>query len=138
LNFTNIHGAISRPLVVFAAGWRDRRWLRTTLIGLVNTGLGQVRTGCLQGEIIALAAETADYALRDVGKVGMVPEWLPRMYVGQVDFDKGNGNRQQGIAQGNRGVGEGCRIDDDESDLLLAGQMNPVDQFVFGIALQRE
>ncbi len=62
-------------------------------------------------------------------------EGLPGMNIWQVHLDKGDGHTQQGIADGDTGVGEGGRVDDDKIH-LAHGLMNAADQLVFGVGLQ--
>ena len=52
-----------------------------------------------------------------------------------MNLDKGDGHAQQGIAQGDAGVGEGGRVDDDKIH-LAHGLMDAADQLMFGIGLQ--
>ncbi|MNF71030.1 hypothetical protein D3C84_529680 [compost metagenome] len=52
-----------------------------------------------------------------------------------MNLDKGDGHAQQGIAQGDTGVGEGGRVDDDKIH-LAHGLMDAADQLMFGIGLQ--
>ena len=44
-----------------------------------------------------------------------------------MHFDKGDGNRRQGIPQGHAGVGISGRVDDDEFDLFGSSGLNPGD-----------
>jgi len=53
-----------------------------------------------------------------------------------MDFDEGNVNGRQRVTQGHAGVRVAAGIDDDETDSLLAGGLNAVDQFAFVIALE--
>ena len=76
------------------------------------------RQGGAQREFIALGTQPADHAHRDVGEIGVGAEGLAGMDVGQVHLDEGDGHRQQGIAQGDAGMGEGRRVDEDEADAL--------------------
>lgn len=89
-----------------------------------------------QREPVALAAQAGNDARRNVGKIRMPTEPFSCMYVGQMDFNEGNGDGSQGIAQGHAGVRVAAGIDDDEADPLLAGGLNTVDQFAFVIALK--
>ncbi len=56
--------------------------------------------------------------------------------VGKVYFYEWNVDPQQCIPQGDAGVGERRRVDDDESGAVLGGGMNAFDQLVFAVALQ--
>ncbi len=56
------------------------------------------------------------------------------MDVGQVNLDKGMATQQR-IADGDAGVGEGGRVDDDEIH-LTHGLVDAADQLMFGIGLQ--
>ncbi|KAG0939376.1 hypothetical protein G6F31_015314 [Rhizopus arrhizus] len=58
------------------------------------------------------------------------------MRVGQVDLDERHGHRRQRIAQGDRGVGEGGRVDQDESGSVVARGLHAVHQYMLGIGLK--
>ncbi len=57
------------------------------------------------------------------------------MHIGQVYFDKRYGNTQQGIPQGNAGMGISAGIDQDEIDLFIHCLMDTVYQCAFRIVL---
>src|SRR5688572_23772591 len=69
-------------------------------------------------------------------KIRVLAEGFPRVHVGQVHLDEGHADRQQGVAKRNAGVGEGARIEDHEVDGRGRNRLDPVDQFVLGIALE--
>ncbi|MNG17322.1 hypothetical protein D3C84_1013010 [compost metagenome] len=52
-----------------------------------------------------------------------------------MHLDEGNGDTQQGVAQGDAGMGEGGRVDDDKIH-LAHGLVDAADQFMFGVGLQ--
>ncbi len=54
----------------------------------------------------------------------MFAEILAGVDVGEVDFDEGDLYCQQGIAQGDAGVGEGGGVEDDEVDVFVGSRMN--------------
>ena len=49
--------------------------------------------------------EAGNRADREIADVGVMPEGFPSVDIGEVDFDKGDGNSGQGIAHGDAGVG---------------------------------
>jgi hypothetical protein len=65
----------------------------------------------------------------------MPAEFLARMHVGQVHLDERNPAGGHGVPQGDAGMGEGRRIEQDEFNFLLHGLVYPLHQFVFRIAL---
>ncbi|MCY1181937.1 hypothetical protein D9M73_224720 [compost metagenome] len=66
----------------------------------------------------------------------MVAEGLAGVHVGQVDFDHRQFAGDQGVADGDRGVGPRGRIDDDPG-AATAGGVNPVEQFAFMVGLAK-
>lgn len=65
----------------------------------------------------------------------MAAEGLAGVHVGEVDFDKGFAGGSERIAQGDAGVGVGCRVDDDEGGMVGHGRLGTLKQHGFGIAL---
>jgi len=57
------------------------------------------------------------------------------MGVAEVQFHEGQGDRQQGITQGDRRVGVGAGIDQD-AGALTSGLLDPVHQFALMVALK--
>ena len=68
----------------------------------------------------------------------MMPKGFTCEDVAQVHFDEGHGYGEQGIAQGDAGVREGSRIDDDEADMIAFRRLYLGDQFVLRVALRRD
>ena len=64
----------------------------------------------------------------------MAAEGLTLVDVGNVDLDDRAGERGEGVENGDRGVAEAGRVDDDRRR-ALARLVNPVDELVFAIAL---
>src|SRR5512145_899532 len=89
-----------------------------------------------EGQQVALMTEPADYAESRVRVIGMLPERLPRVNIGQMLFDARNRHRRQRITQGDTGMGIGSRVDDDGAHALLPSGMNALDQRPFMIALK--
>jgi hypothetical protein len=89
-----------------------------------------------QRQPIAVAAEAADHADRDVRQVRVVPERLARVHVGQVHFDEGDRHRGQRVAQGNAGMGERAGVEQDQRGLVVAGLLDAADQLVLGVGLE--
>src|SRR5229473_6442336 len=67
----------------------------------------------------------------------MVPERLACIDIGEVNFDKGNPARCQGVAQGDAAMGKGSRVQKDKGDFFFYGLMYPLHQRMFGIALKK-
>ena len=66
-----------------------------------------------------------------------MPKLFATMDVGQVNLDKGDRDRGEGIAQCDTGVCQGARVDDQEMGSIGAGSVNAVDQRAFVIALEK-
>jgi len=92
--------------------------------------------GCLQGEFVPISAETEQAAFRDVTEITIVPKLFPGERIAQVNLDKRNLNSEQGVTQRDAGVREPTRVQDDEFDPVNLGFLNPVNEFMFGIALK--
>jgi hypothetical protein len=92
--------------------------------------------GGLQGEFIPIPPKTEQAAARDVTEIALVPEILSGKSIAQVNFDEGNLNRQKSISQGDAGMRVATGIQDDEFDLIGGGPLDPVDKFVFCVALK--
>ena len=57
------------------------------------------------------------------------------MHVGQVYFNKGDGDASQRIAQGDAGMRECRRVDDNKCGAIVSCLMDAVDQRRFRVAL---
>ena len=51
-------------------------------------------------------------------------------------FNKGNGNAEQGIPQGDAGMGKGAGIYDYKVNPVFGGVVNPFHQFILSVTLQ--
>ena len=89
-----------------------------------------------QSIFIPFGTQTTDHANGEIGEIGMVAKCFPRMHIGQVYFNKRNLDGCQGVAQGNAGMGECGRVDDNKRRAVGVGGVNALDQHVFGVALQ--
>ena len=67
-----------------------------------------------------------------------MPELLAGEYVAEMNLDERYGNGQQRVAQGDAGMGKSAGIDDHEGDPVALGGVNPGDQLMLGIALERQ
>src|SRR2546423_9450400 len=79
-------------------------WRRSTsglVPGAGDLGRLQAAACRLQRELVAQGAEARDHADRQVGEIGMAPERLAGMHVGQMDLDEWNAHRCQGVPQCN-------------------------------------
>src|SRR5256885_5444476 len=95
---------------------------------------GFIGQRALQRVFIALRPQPADSPDSMVAEIGVAPEGLTRVQVGKMYLDVGNAHSGERIAQGHTGMGEGCRIDDDEIDASRAGSLDTLDQLGLGVA----
>ena len=58
-----------------------------------------------------------------------MPEGFPCENIGQVNFDKRNGDAQQGITYGDAGVSKSAGINDNKVNSLTAGFVDALDNF---------
>jgi len=86
--------------------------------------------------MIGLPPKSTDLAPANGRDDRLVPEFLPGMDVGQMDFDGGNGHGGNGIAQGDAGMGVGGGIQNDDIEVTF-GRLDPGDQFTFEIRLAK-
>ncbi len=92
--------------------------------------------GSLQSEFVTERSETEQAAVCDVTEITVVPKFLSRKGIAQVDFDKRNLNRQKGISQRNAGMREAARVQDDKFDAIDLGLLHAIDEFMLGVALK--
>src|SRR6185312_14110359 len=82
---------------------------------VASAGRGTERPdGGFEGELVSQGAEADDHARRQIGEIGVLPERLAGMHVGQVHLDEWDLHGRQRIAKRHAGVGKCRRIDDDE------------------------
>ena len=91
--------------------------------------------GRAQCQLVTQGTKPCDYTDGHVGNVGVAPEFLPRVHVAQMNFDKGNGHREQGVPQRDAGMGQSPGIQQDEVG-MPGGLLDPVHQGGFGIGLK--
>jgi len=89
-----------------------------------------------QGEFIPISPETEQATARDVTEITVVPKLFPGERIAQVNFDKRNLNGQKSVTQRNTRVRESARVQDDEVDPVNLGLLDPVNEFMFGVALK--
>ena len=87
-----------------------------------------------QREEIALRAEAGDHAVGAQRHVGVVPEALALVHVRDVHLEDRALEGVERVEDGDRGVGEGARVDDDAAG-ALPRLVDPVDDLVFAVAL---
>jgi len=92
--------------------------------------------GGLQGEFITVRPETKQAAVCDVTEITYVSKFLPGECIAQVNFNKRNLNGQNGISQRNACMRETTRIQNNKFDPVDLGLLNPVNELVFGVALE--
>jgi hypothetical protein len=66
----------------------------------------------------------------------MVSKGFTPVHVRDMDLDKWNAHRGECVAYGHAGMGEGCRVDQDEGHTGFASLMNPVDHDPFVVGLE--
>lgn len=89
----------------------------------------------LDGEAIALDAETAERGEGRACGVGMVTKTLAGVDVGHVHLDRRDLHREQCVVQRDGGVGIAAGIDDDALHLVPVRLMDEVDQLAFAVGL---
>ncbi len=95
-----------------------------------------VRYEKFQCVAITVRAKTADNCLRHVAEIGMFTEGFASMRIRKMHFHEWNPNCGQGIPQGDTGVGEGGRVNQDKTGAVQARGLNAIHQLVFGIGLE--
>ena len=93
-------------------------------------------TGRLQGKFVPISPETEQAAFRNVTEITIVSKLFSGERIAQVNLDKWNLNSEQGVTQRDAGVREATRVQNDEFDPVDLGFLNPVNEFMFGIALK--
>src|ERR1700686_858255 len=88
----------------------------------------------LQGQRIALRAESSDDAVGTARKIRMMSESLPLVDIRNVNFQHRTVERVQRVEDGDRRMCERCGIDHNASG-GLACLVYPIDDFIFPIAL---
>ena len=101
----------------------------------------------MEGEAVAVEAETGDDALADGRQERLVAERLTAVDIADVDLDHGGGDGGDGIGDGDRRVGVAAGIQEDaavvKSHLLQAVHNLPLDvalidvNLVLGVALNQ-
>ena len=94
------------------------------------------RQRILQRQLIAFGTQTADYTLRQIGKIRFSPERFARKNIGKVNLNEGQLYSGKRITQGDTGMGIGSRIDDNEIHTVTNRPLNPIYQFSLGITLE--
>src|SRR5580658_279613 len=129
------------------ASWPDRTawcWINSRpgwwSCGCTSQGAAETSCGAdqprhpMQRQHVTLSAAARDNPGRDVRNEGVMPEFLALMNVGDMHFQDRHVARFQRVQHGDRGVAERRRIDDDAAG-DLSRFVDPVDDFVFAIAL---
>ena len=90
----------------------------------------------VEGKPVTLASQAANDADGYVREMGMPTERFPRMDVGKMHFDKGNGHGRQSVTHCDAGVGVAARVDNNESHSFVAGSLDAIDQVTLMVALE--
>jgi len=98
--------------------------------------LVEIGQGCLEGQLVTDGTQAADNTDRDVGEIGFPAEILAGVDIGEMHLDEGDLHRQQGIAQGDTGVGKAGRVEDDEIDVFERRRMDMINQFMLAVGLE--
>jgi len=89
----------------------------------------------LQGQAVAGGPEAADHPQGLVGQIGVVAKGLAGVDVAQVHLHKRDRHGQQGITQGDGGVGVGAGIDQ-QAFALAPGRLDAIHQDPLVVALE--
>lgn len=90
----------------------------------------------LQSKFVTERPEAEQAAVCDVTEITTVPKFFSSKRVAEMNLDKRDLNRQKGISQSHAGVRKAARIQDDETDVVGRCLLNPIDEFMFGVALE--
>src|SRR5262249_62429908 len=93
-------------------------FLLPPVLSLVLAARADQRGQALDGEHVAGNAEAAQAGLRNGGDVGMMAKTLASKNVADMDFDHWHRDRRDRVADCNRGVRVGARVDDDTGGFL--------------------
>lgn len=63
-------------------------------------------------------------------------KFLTRKYIAQVNFDEWDADGQERVTDSNAGVRKSTGVEKDEAHTFRRGELHPVNNFVFGIALE--
>lgn len=83
---------------------------------------------------VRIRSKSDDLAAADGGNQRFMPEFLPGMDIGKMDFDGRNATGHDRISQGNAGVCIGGSVEDDHFELPF-GLLDPGDQLAFKVGL---
>ena len=89
----------------------------------------------MEGEAVAVEAETGDDALADGRQERLVAERLTAVDIADVDLDHGGGDGGDGIGDGDRRVGVAAGVEHDAA-VVKAHLLQPVDDFALDVALE--
>ncbi len=91
---------------------------------------------CLQSKFVTECSEAEQAASRDVTEITTVPKRLSGKCIAEMNLDKRDLNGQESISQGHAGVRKAARVQDDKIDVIGSRLLNPINEFVFRIALK--
>ena len=77
--------------------------------------------GGLQGQLVSDRAQTADHAAGNIGQIGTMAKGFPGVDIREVHLDERYSRRQQGVPQGDAGMGIGPRVEQDRTRALGLG-----------------
>ena len=97
---------------------------------------GSRSDGGVQRQPIAVAAETADHADRDIGQIGVMAERFARMHVGQVHLDERDRHRAKASRSAMLVWVKAPALNRIMRGLVVARLVDAADQLVLGIGLE--
>ena len=92
--------------------------------------------GGVKGVKVAVAAKAADHADGHLADIGVMPVGFALMDVGQVNLDERPVDTGESVAEGDRSVGIGARIDQKKRSVIIGCLMNSFNQVCFSVTLQ--
>src|SRR5262245_43239356 len=98
---------------------------------------GQALDSCTQRELIADRTQAEDAPDRNVHEIGVTAEGFACLSVGQMYFDEREPHGKKRIPEGDARVRESARVENQKCNAGPGGFMNPGNQLVFRIALER-
>src|SRR5688572_14496630 len=92
--------------------------------------------GRTHGELVAEGTQTQDAAHRNVGEIGLLTKWLPRMRVGQMNLDERYTHGEQRVPKRDARMRKGTRIDEQKLHSFASRLVNAINERVLRVALK--
>src|SRR5262249_7556538 len=129
--------ASSRTISGSTASFSLSLLLRSPVMSLALAARADQRGQAFDGERVAGNAEAAQAGLRHGGDVGMMAKTLARKNVADMDFDHRHRDGRDRVADCNRGVRVGTRVDDDTGGFLGGSLLDRVHDFALVVRLPK-